>query len=285
MKKLITLVLILTFVLSICTVSLADEYVMSGVTHSTGEWEVIDDGSGVMSFSPFGILVLEKTAKLGSIEFTIDMASILAGGHPAVYLQGTGFENVTELDAAAIEAATTDSLYIWFHEYPCIAITNMNKGQWSADRQDSANDFDMYVENPNELTELTFKFEFGDGKCQGYINGIKCDKNMPFSYDAIGEQIVLRGSVATEFRNVKINGEAVDFSYKLVEETPGEQPAENTGNDTTDDTQTENTDNQKNENDESNKDAVKIVPIVIAIVAAVAVIAVVAVIVIKKKKA
>ncbi|MBQ8742048.1 MAG: hypothetical protein IJZ03_09095 [Clostridia bacterium] len=216
MKKIISLALVLTFVFAMFTSSFATSDI-PGVTHSTGAWEVIEDGKGVKATSA-GILLLDVTMTAGSIEFTVDMATILSGGKPAVYLQGTGFENVTGTMSNEIEAVTTDSYYIWFHQYPCLALVDMQAGKYDASYQNSANDFDMYVENPKELTEITFKFEFGNGSCQAYIAGKKCDKSMPISYSATGNQVTLYGATGTQFTDVKINGEDYLFKAPVVDD-------------------------------------------------------------------
>ncbi len=229
MKKIISFALVLTFVLAMFTCGFAEEPAkIPGVAHYTGAWEVIDDGKGIKALDSGSILVLEKTAASGTLEFTLAYNEVVkANKWPAVFFQGTGFENVAELGDPAIEQATTDSVYCWLRQAN-VTITNMTDGQYKDPRPDGkpAHQFVAYADTVGadweSMTEYTFKIEFGNGTVQAYINGVAAAST--FAYEATGNQIAFRGKAIKNdagevtssaiFSNVKVNGEEVLFVEK-----------------------------------------------------------------------
>ncbi len=180
---------------------------VAGATAVTGNWAALDNDGGVKSLSPASILLLDKTQAAGTVEFSVNTKAILENKQPAVFLNGTGFENVTKMDNAGIESATTDSVMCWIRSTG-LTVTPMNKGQWPADGHVAKEFKDLLGEDWAEKNEkLTFKFVYGDGKVTSYVNGVLHSENVAVS--ATGVQIAFRG---------QNGGTPVEFTNIVVEE-------------------------------------------------------------------
>ena len=227
MKKIISFALVLTFVLAMFTCGFAEEKAkIPGVAHYTGTWEVINDGKGIKSLDSSSILLLEKTATKGTIEFTTQYNGIQKSGWFGFFFQSTGVEKIVEIKGDNYtHEMMTDSVYVWLRQAN-VTITNMGNGQYRDTANGvSAHTFITYANTVGEgwenMTEYTFKVEFDNGQATAYINGVK---GATFTYDARGNQIAFRGKAikndagevtdAVTISNLKVNGEEVLFVEK-----------------------------------------------------------------------
>ena len=238
MKKIISFALVLTFVLAMFTCGYAEEVEKAkipGVAHYTGEWEVINDGKGIRSHNGASILLLEKTAKSGTIEFTVQYNEAMKGQWAWVgfFFQASGVEKIVEIKNDDYTHEMMDeSVYAWLRQAQ-VTCTDCEGGLYKDPRSDGktpVHSMTGYADTVGadyaEMTEYTVKFEFGpdeNGKrnVTTYINGVKGATLT--NYEANGEQIAFRGKtgknaagedVYATFSNIKVNGEEILFVEK-----------------------------------------------------------------------
>ncbi len=235
MKKIVSMILVLTFVLAafVTVMPVSAATLAPGILNATGNWEVIENG--IQANTSESCLVLDKTLEKGTIEFEMNVEALKQDGQPALFFAGTGFENVNVLGNAAIEGCTTDSVMCWIQPSG-MNVSAMAKGQWTGgvhhgkggaaftevigkklEGKNTVVDWDKYTKDT-----ITFKVEFADGKVTSYANGVKGVDNV--AYSATGKQIAFRGSakngVPTQITNIKVNGEAILFGNKAPEVDP-----------------------------------------------------------------
>jgi hypothetical protein len=251
MKKIVTFVLALVMVLSMFTLSFAQDEAegFRGCVNYTGEWEVVE--GGLKSHTHSSIFVFKRTAKTGTFEITMGMSVIKAGGMPGIFLQGTGFENVTELGDQQIEKATTDSIMIW-PQAKRVVITDMNMGQYR-----EVHTFITYAEVFGEdwlatAEKITFKFEFEDGYLKTYFKDTM-DENAEYilaaesTYSAKGDQIAIRGKITTDSNKNYLDGQTF-LDMKINGVDAFEEPADDPVVDDPTDGDENNENNENNEN-------------------------------------
>ncbi len=222
MKKIISFALVLTFVLAMFTCGFAEEPAkIPGVAHYTGEWEVVDGGKGIKALNGQSILVLEKTAKSGSIEFTVN--GIGNNGMPALIFKGGTLEKVDVLGNPAIEQKSGGMFMFWLTG--SANLSHLPDGIWGNGYH---NYDDTYEANFQAEGTYNLKVDFTeDGKVTVYLDGVKIKECATDKAVANNGQIGFRGAVTAAndtmaaynsvFSNVKVNGEEVLFAEKPVQ--------------------------------------------------------------------
>ena len=244
MKKLISMILVLTFVLCTGLTALADASTIEGYSHQVGTWETIEGGVKATPTNAAQHLMLKKTIKEGTVEFKMSGDALGHDSNPGLYFKGTNIDKVTETGhwgTGSIESGKMEGgiaglgYYMIYFANDEVNLCNMYNGGWNG-RHAFKNITTLLNDNGAWKTAgIDVKVEFNEaGAVKIYINNVLAIDYAP----AEGEAYPTGGQIALRAVNSKNNPDNADadevktINYTNVKVTAPATSSPETGDNT-----------------------------------------------------
>ncbi len=196
MKKTLSIILVLAFVLSMCTFTFVSaeeaKSTIPGFSNQIGKWEKTENG--IKSVEKGSLIVLDKEMSAGYFQFKVD---IEAANQTRVFVKGTGFDTLTETTGIG---TATPSYCAWFQPNG-ITLLNNTTTKWGDQDiyQSNFSDDTMLGANWRDLGAVDVRIEFAKGGFSVFVNGYKagyCDPKTSGKAEATGTQIAIWSQTA-----------------------------------------------------------------------------------------
>ncbi|MBQ8741769.1 MAG: hypothetical protein IJZ03_00195, partial [Clostridia bacterium] len=187
MKKTLSIILALVFVLSMCTFTFAEEAekeILPGLINQVGDWSAVEGGYKANSVS--GMIVLDQQMGAGVFEATVKRGTEKVND-TAIYLRGTGFDTLENFDN--IYTKTTGLRVLFNDSNGQIGFYNNYKNAWcggpNIDGATGADytkfPYDTWLYNVPYGEEYALRIEFGTGGIRVIVNDKVVVENVDFA--------------------------------------------------------------------------------------------------------
>ena len=224
MKKTLSIILALTFVLSMCTFGFAEgEEVttLDGLTNQVGDWEAVEGGYKAKSS---GMILLDKEMKAGAFEVTVTPGATF-NTEISIFVNGSGFDLLTNMaDQRAKTSGYQTMLYGRDGTFKThIGFYNNYSGWKGGAGVDGATGadftkfpYDTFVGGADGFANASFRIriEFGSGGAKVLVDGkVVVDNVYPVDKQATTTNTEIKTPTGTQIAIIANDDTFTDFKF------------------------------------------------------------------------